>query len=171
MVPDVPRASYPVGMRSTADLCDAHPDEVSVLDLPLLDYGEVEAFSGPIRTVKCHEDNTHVRALLEEDGKGAVLVVDGGGSRRCALVGDTLAGLAVEHGWSGIILFGCIRDSDDIDALGIGVKALGTDPRRSVQRGEGRIDVPVTFGGVTFEPGAHVTADSDGVVVTARALG
>ena len=158
-------------MTSTADLCDAHPDDVSVLEIPLLAYGEVESFAGPIRTVKCHEDNTHVRGLLEQEGNGAVLVVDGGGSLRCALVGDTLAGLAVEQGWAGLIVYGGIRDSDAIDELEVGVKALGTNPRRSVKRGEGRIDVPVSFGGVTFTPGEYLTADSDGVVVTTRPLG
>ncbi|UCG40252.1 MAG: ribonuclease E activity regulator RraA [Acidimicrobiia bacterium] len=157
-------------MLSTADLCDAHPDDTSVLELPLLSYGELDAFAGPIRTVKCHEDNTHVRGLLEQDGNGAVLVVDGGGSRRCALVGDALAGLAVDNGWAGIIVFGCIRDSDAVDELEVGVKAIGTSPRKSVKRGEGRIDIPVTFGGVTFAPGEYVTADSDGVVVTTRQL-
>ena len=157
-------------MPSTADLCDAHPNDTDVLELPLLSYGELDAFEGPIRTVKCHEDNTHVRGLLEQDGAGAVLVVDGGGSRRCALVGDALAGLAVENDWAGIIVFGCIRDSDAVDELEVGVMALGTTPRRSTKRGEGRIDIPVTFGGVTFTPGEHVTADSDGVVVTARRL-
>ncbi|NND84993.1 MAG: ribonuclease E activity regulator RraA [Acidimicrobiia bacterium] len=165
------RSAYAPPMLTTADLCDAHPDDTAVLELPLLSYGELDAFAGPIRTVKCHEDNTHVRGLLEQAGNGSVLVVDGGGSRRCALVGDNLAGLAVENEWAGIIIFGCVRDSDAIDELEVGVMALGTNPRKSLKRGEGRIDAPVSFGGVTFTPGEYVTADSDGVVVTARNLG
>lgn len=153
----------------TADLYDAHSDDVHVVDPIFASFGE-ESFSGPIRTVKCHEDNTHVRGLLESPGEGAVLVVDGGGSLRCALVGDQLAQLAIDNGWSGIVVYGCIRDSDTIDEMAIGLKALNTSPRRSLKRGEGRIDVPVTFGGVTFAPGGWLYADSDGVIVSAAPL-
>lgn len=152
----------------TADLSDAH-DDLRIVDPMFASFGN-EVFSGPIRTVKCHEDNTHVRGLLETPGDGAVLVVDGGGSLRCALVGDQLGQLAMDNGWTGIIVYGCIRDSDAIDEMDIGVKALNTHPRKSLKRGEGRIDIPVTFGGVTFGPGEWLYADSDGVVVANHQL-
>jgi regulator of ribonuclease activity A len=153
----------------TADLCDTHGDDLQVVDPIFASFGD-DHFSGPIRTVKCHEDNTHVRGTLESPGNGAVLVVDGGGSLRCALVGDQLAQLGIDNGWAGIIVYGCIRDADTIDEMEIGIKALNTSPRKSQKRGEGRVDVPVTFGGVTFRPGSWLYADSDGVVVSEREL-
>ncbi len=155
---------------ATADLCDTHSGPLQVADGIFRDFGGSKAFSGPIRTLKLHEDNSLVRSALESPGAGAVLVIDGGGSTRCALVGDQLAKLAVKNGWSGVIVFGCIRDSDAIRELPIGVKALGTHPLKSVKRGEGQADVPVRFAGVTFTPGNFVHADGDGVVVTETAL-
>jgi len=126
--------------------------------------------AGPIATLKLFEDNTLVRKALEQPGSGRVLVVDGGGSTRCALVGDRLATLAKDNGWAGIIVYGCIRDSAVIAGIEVGVKAIGTTPRKSVKRGEGQQDIAVTFGGVTFEPGAHLYADADGVVVAREAI-
>ncbi len=154
---------------NTADIYDAHGDDLQVVDPIFASFG-VDRFSGPIRTVKCHEDNTHVRGVLESAGGGAVLVIDGGGSLRCALVGDQLAQMALDNGWAGIVVYGCIRDSDAIDDMELGVKAINTTPRKSVKRGEGRIDIPVTFGGVTFRPGEWLYADSDGVVVSRSAV-
>lgn len=150
---------------STADLFDAHEARVQVAEGLLLAFGGKRAFSGPIRTVKVHEDNALVRRALEEPGGGAVLVVDGGGSLRTALVGDKLAALGVEHGWAGLVVWGCIRDVATIDTLDIGVRCLGTTPRRSSKHGLGERDVPVSFAGVRFAPGAHLYADEDGILV------
>jgi regulator of ribonuclease activity A len=154
----------------TADLCDAFP-EVEVAEPGLRDYGGRRRFGGPIRTLKVFEDNTLVRQALEQPGQGHVLVVDGGGSLRCALLGDVLAELAVKNGWAGVILYGALRDSEALGQLPLGVKALGTHPRKSHKRGEGQGQVPVRFLGVTFHPGHHVYGDADGLVVAARALG
>lgn len=155
---------------STADLCDEHGDMVQAADPVFRDFGGVTVFGGPIATVKVYDDNTSVRALLETAGAGRVLVVDGGGSRRCALVGDRLAQLACDNGWSGILVNGCVRDSAALAKLPLGVKALATHPRRSEKRGPGQIDVPVVFAGVIFEPGLHLYADSDGVILSPVAL-
>jgi regulator of ribonuclease activity A len=133
-------------------------------------YGARPAFSGQIVTLKLFEDNTLVRTLFSEDGKGKVLVIDGGGSMRCALVGDQLALLAHKNGWEGAIVYGCIRDSADINAIDIGVRALDTHPQRSDKKGAGERDLALTFGGVTFNPGEHVYADEDGVLVSSKAL-
>jgi regulator of ribonuclease activity A len=154
---------------ATADLTDQHAD-TSVLALPLRDYGRRTVFHGPISTLKVFEDNSLVRTAFEESGAGRVLVVDGGGSLRCALVGDILAELAHDNGWAGAIVYGCIRDSGVIAGMDIGIKALGTHPKKSVKRGEGQRDIPVEFGGVVFRPGEFLYADSDGVIVSPRAL-
>lgn len=156
---------------ATADLWDEHGDELEVVAPILRDFGGKPAFAGPISTVKCHEDNVLVRRALEEDGAGRVLVVDGGGSRRCALLGDRLAALARDHGWAGVVIWGCLRDSREVGETAVGVKALGTNPRKSVKKGEGERDVPVTFGGVTFRPGHWLYADEDGILVAPRRLG
>ena len=155
---------------STADLCDDHADELQIAEPGLVTMGGVSAFGGPIATVQVLEDNVLVRQALEEPGHDRVLVVDGGGSLRCALLGDMLATLARDNGWAGIIVNGCVRDSRTIAALGIGVMALATHPRKSAKLGEGARDVPVTFAGVTFRPGAVVYADMDGIVVARRPL-
>lgn len=155
-------------MTYTADLCDEHP-EAMVLELDLRSFGAVAVFDGPAVTVALHEDNSLVGQTLREPGEGRVLVVDGGGSRRRALVGDNLAQRAVDNGWAGIVVYGCIRDAEQIGSIAIGIKALGTHPRKTEKRGEGRRDEPVKFGGVTIEPGDHVYADADGVVVLAKA--
>jgi regulator of ribonuclease activity A len=155
---------------STADLSDAWPNQVQVAHPGLHDYGGTTRFSGPIATVWVDEDNSAVRSLLEEDGNGRVLVVDGGGSLRCALVGDKLAQLAVDNGWAGIVVNGCVRDSAALDEMSIGVKALGTMPRRSEKGGGGHAGLPVNFCGVSFVPGHYLYADEDGIVVSAVAL-
>ncbi len=156
----------------TPDLCDDHSDELQiVLGTPNFnDYGGNTAFSGPICTLKIFEDNTLVRKQLESDGQGRVLVVDGGGSNRCALLGDMLAELGVKNNWAGVVVYGCIRDSADIGQLAIGVKALGTMPLKSVKRGEGQVDIPVTFQGVTFNPGDYIYCDQDGMITAKRDL-
>jgi regulator of ribonuclease activity A len=127
----------------------------------------VRSFSGPIATVRCLEDNVLLRAQVSETGDGRVLVVDGGASFACALLGDNIAELAVSNGWAGIVINGCVRDVAALAGLPIGIKALGTNPRPSGKTGAGEVDVPVTFGGAEFVPGATLHADDDGVIVLA----
>ncbi|MDE0546487.1 ribonuclease E activity regulator RraA [Microbacterium sp. C7(2022)] len=150
---------------STADLYDERGDALDSLSLQLSDMGGRTAFDGPIRTVRCHRDNALVKQVLATPGQGAVLVIDGGGSLESALVGDLIAGSAVENGWSGVIVHGVIRDRQAIGMLPLGVKALGSNPRKSAKDGVGEVDVPVTIAGVVFTPGRHVWADTDGVLV------
>lgn len=150
---------------ATADLYDERGDELDSLALQLHDFGGRVAFDGPVRTVRCHRDNALVKAMLATPGGGAVLVIDGGGSLESALVGDLIAASAVEHGWAGLIVHGAIRDRVAIGTLALGVKALGSNPRKSAKAGIGEVDVPVTIAGVVFTPGAHVWADADGVLV------
>lgn len=152
-------------MTATADLYDARGEELASLSLQLNDFGGLVAFDGPVRTVRCHRDNALVKETLSTPGRGAVLIVDGGGSLESALVGDLIAGSAAANGWAGIIVYGAIRDREVIKTLAIGVKALGTNPRKSTKTGAGEVDNPVTIAGVTFAPGRHVWADSDGVLV------
>lgn len=154
----------------TADLYDAHEGRVQVALPVFRDYGGRRAFSGPVSTVKTFEDNSLVRKALEEPGKGRVLVVDGGASLRCALVGDMLAKLGVDNGWAGIVVSGCIRDSAAMAEMDIGVKALGTNPRKSVKKGVGERDVTVHFADVTFNPGEWLYADQDGILVSPAKL-
>lgn len=154
----------------TPDLCDAYPEQVRVLEPMLSNFGAVEAFGGKIVTVKCFEDNSRVKELVGEPGDGRVMVVDGGGSTRCALLGDMLAEKAAGNGWAGLVIYGCIRDVDVIGETELGVQALAPIPIKSVRRGVGEVDIPVTFGGVTFGPGEYVYADNNGVIVSATAL-
>ena len=154
----------------TADLFDRFGDALSVADPLFYDYGGHTTFSGPIATVKVYEDNTKVREALEEPGEGRVLVIDGAGSLRFALVGDKLGELAVRNGWSGLVVYGCIRDSEAMSALPLGVKAMATNPRKTDKRDVGERGSPVTFAGVTFVPGHMLYADRDGVVVAPDAL-
>ena len=131
----------------------------------LRDFGGVLKFSGPASTVRCFENNPLVREALNEPGRGRVLVVDGGGSRRCALLGDNLAGLASENGWAGVVINGCLRDAEVVGSMPVGVKAIATHPLKSSKRDPGARDVPVSFAGVTVTPGDWVYADMDGVIV------
>jgi len=148
---------------ATADLCDELGPRARVAEPLFRDFGGERSFHGPVATVRVFEDNVLVRAALSEAGRGRILVVDGAGSVRCALVGDMLARLAHENGWAGLVVNGAIRDSDEIPSVPIGLKALATSPRRSEKRGER--DVPISFAGVTFEPGQPLYADPDGIVV------
>ena len=151
---------------STADLHDEHEGKVQVANVLMQSFGRKTSFSGPISTVKCFEDNSLVRAALEEPGNGRVLVVDGGASIRCALVGDKLAELGIKNGWEGLVINGCIRDTAVISTLDIGIKALGANPRRSVKQGKGERDIPLVFGDATFKPGDYLYADEDGILVS-----
>jgi regulator of ribonuclease activity A len=151
-------------VASTADVLDEHGETAAVCLIQFRSFG-APSFAGRISTVRCDEDNVLLRRQVSEPGEARVLVVDGGGSMRCALLGDNIAELARGNGWAGIVLNACVRDSVALDTLGLGVKALGTNPRPSRKGGEGEVDVPVSFGGITFTPGAHLYADEDGVVV------
>jgi regulator of ribonuclease activity A len=151
--------------HATTDLCDMYGDTIRVVAPLFHDFGGRRSFAGSITTVKVHEDNVLVRAALEQAGHGRVLVIDGGGSLRCALMGDVIATLAHQNGWVGVVINGAIRDVEALGAIEIGVKALAACPRKSAKHGWGERDVPVTFGGVTFAPGEWLAADADGLVV------
>ncbi|MFP3562766.1 ribonuclease E activity regulator RraA [Paraburkholderia sp. SIMBA_030] len=160
---------------ATADLCDAHEDQLSLGTLRVLEpvfhlFSRTECFSGEAVTLKVFEDNALVRATLEEKGAGRVLVIDGGGSLRCALVGGNLAQLAEQNGWAGIVLNGCVRDTLELNEANVGVAALATCPRRGQKRGTGERDVPVQLPGATVHPGEWIYADIDGVLVARTAL-
>lgn len=155
---------------TTPDLYDANENSVQVAEPLFRAYGGAARFSGVISTLKLHEDNSLVRTVLESPGNGRVLVIDGGGSLRCALVGDQLALLAIKNNWVGIIVNGCIRDSVEIAGMTIGIRALNTNPRKSVKKGAGDRDLVVSFAGVSFKPGDYVYADEDGIVVSPKAL-
>jgi regulator of ribonuclease activity A len=158
----------------TPDLCDEFESELGrslrVVAPMFQRYGGRSSFSGEIVTLKIFEDNSLVRTAFAENGKGKVLVIDGGGSLRCALVGDQLAILAQKNGWEGVVVYGCIRDSADINGIDIGVRALNTHPQKSIKKDVGDRDIAVTFGGVTFNPGDWLYADEDGVLVSGKAL-
>lgn len=161
---------------ATTDICDAHEDKIgdgtlAVLPPVFKSFGKAARFSGAASTLKVFEDNVLVRAALESAGNGRVLVVDGGGSLRCALVGGNLAVLAEKNGWSGIVVYGCIRDTDEINACRIGVRALAAHPQRSVRKGVGDTDIRVTIAGVAVNPGDWIYADADGVLVAREKLG
>ena len=155
---------------ATADISDQHPGEVQIADPGFRDYGGIPAFAGLISTVRCQDDNSKVREALEEEGNGRVLVVDGSASMQCALLGDLLAAMAHEHHWAGVIVNGCIRDSAVIATIQIGVKALATNPLKSVKRDVGDREIPIRFSGIDFTPGHWVCADPDGILVAPRAL-
>jgi regulator of ribonuclease activity A len=152
--------------KGTADLCDEHGDAVQVCEPVFHAFGGRRAFSGPVSTVRCFEDNSRVKEAVNGPGAGCVLVVDGGGSRRRALLGDMLGEAAVKNGWAGVIIHGCIRDSAALGQMNLGIRALGTMPLRSEKRNEGERDVPVRFAGVTFRPGDYVYVDEDGIVLS-----
>jgi len=158
-----------IAMFSTPDLCDANPD-VLVLDLVLHNYGGQCVFGGAVATLQCFEDNSLVRAMLGEPGAGRVLVVDGGGSLRRALLGDQLADLAVANGWSGVLVNGAVRDVEQLRTCSLGVQAVGVCPRKSEKRGLGQRDVPLRFGGATITPSSWLYADANGVLISETRL-
>jgi regulator of ribonuclease activity A len=153
--------------RPTADLVDDIGPDVRSCDLQLRQFGGRSQFAGPITTVKCFQDNALLKSVLAEPGNDGVLVVDGGGSLHSALVGDIIAGLGVDNGWVGLIVNGVVRDAATLATLDIGIKALGTNPRKSAKTGDGERDVDVEFGGVVFSPGDIAYSDDDGIVVVA----
>ncbi len=151
-------------MEKTTDLCDEHPD-ARVLPPDFKDFGALRAFKGTAVTVKCFEDNSRIKELSLTAGQGRVLVVDGGGSKRCALFGDVIAQDLHKNGWAGAVIHGYVRDAAVLGTVPIGIKALGTHPRRTVKHNEGRIGVPVDIGGTRIADGDTVHADEDGVVI------
>lgn len=155
---------------ATADLCDVHAEKVRVLQPVFRDYGGTPTFWGPCSTVQTLDDNTLVRAALEEPGEGRVLLVDGGGSLQCALVGDRLGQLAMDNGWAGLVVFGCIRDAATLKTMSIGLKALNTHPRKSQKSGRGRRDVSVNLAGALIHPGEILYSDADGILVSGTRL-
>ena len=160
---------------ATCDLCDTHEEKLadgSLIVFPPVfhPFGKRIAFAGPAATLKVFEDNVLVRAALETAGAGRVLVIDGGASLRCALVGGNLGVLAEKNGWAGILVYGCIRDSMEINQCDIGVRALATHPQRSIRKGLGEIDIRVSIAGVAVNPGDWIYADADGILVTRSAL-
>jgi len=154
----------------TADLVDAHENILRCCDVQFRQFGGVPRFGGPIRTVKSFEDNTLIKQALSEPGNGAVLVVDGGGSVRCSLLGDYLAGLGLKNGWVGMVVWGAVRDTVALGKLAFGLKALGSNPLRSTKTGSGQRDVPIAFGGISFRPNEWLYSDEDGIVVSERRL-
>ena len=155
---------------ATADLFDHHADQLQVCSPVFRDFGKETRFCGPIRTLKVFESFGITKSILATDGEGHILVIDGGGSLRCAMLGDKLAQLAMDHNWKAILVNGCVRDSTAISKLPIGVKALATNPTRPPLEGEGQLDVPVRFAGVIFRPGYFLYADADGVVLSEHDL-
>jgi regulator of ribonuclease activity A len=148
------------------ELCDQFPDLVNVVEPMFGNFGGRETFGGQIVTLKAFEDNSLVREQVALPGQGKVLVVDGGGSMRRAMLGDMLAEKAEKNGWEGIIIYGCIRDVNAIGQLDLGVQALGTNPLKTDKRGLGDLNVDITFGGVTFRPGEYVYADNNGILTS-----
>ena len=155
---------------STPDIADEFPEEVHALELPLQNYGGVQLFCGEVVTVKCHEDNSLLKELLDTPGEGRVMVVDGGGSYRRALLGDMLAEKAAGNGWSGLVINGVIRDVDQIGETQLGVQALGTIPLKTAKLGHGQQNISLRFGGVSIHPGDYIYADNNGVLVASRNL-
>ena len=152
-------------MQKTSDISDQLHPNVQYLEPIYNGYGAKINFSGVIHTIKCFEDNSLVREALDTDGQGGVLVVDAGGSRRCAMLGDQLAAKAVKNNWSGVVMYGLIRDSEMINKMPIGIRALGTHPLKSIKKGAGEKDLDLSFSGVNFVPGDYLYADQDGVIV------
>lgn len=163
---------------TTPDLCDTY-DEINyqsnlppllVLEPIFHAFGGKKSFSGQIVTVKCHEDNSLVKEQLSQAGEGRVLVVDGGGSLRCALLGDQLAAQAVKNNWSGIVVFGCVRDVTVLAQMDLGIQALAAHPRKSVRKGRGDLNLVVQFAGVVIHPHHYIYVDENGIVVSSTIL-
>ncbi len=151
---------------STADLCDQFADQIQIAQPLFGNFGGIEAFQGKITTLRVERDFGLVKESLSKPGNAGVLVIDGGGVKDCALLGDRLAELALQQNWSGIVINGCIRDAAIVRTLAIGVRAIGTCPKRPQLTGAGEKNIAVQFSGITFEPGEYLYADADGIVVS-----
>jgi regulator of ribonuclease activity A len=156
---------------TTADLYDEHGDELGSCDVQFHQFGGHPTFTGTAVTVRCHEDNALLKSVVSTPGDGRVLVVDGGGSLHTALMGDMIATIAADNGWAGIVINGAVRDVAVLPTIPVGIKALGSNPRKSAKTGAGERDVPVAFGSATFHPGDQVWSDDDGVVVLRPTVG
>jgi len=157
--------------HSVPDICDDFPNDISVLEPLFADFGKKRRFSGVIVTIKCFEDNSLVRDLVRSEGGGRVIVVDGGGSLRHALLGDLLAAKAAENGWAGLVINGCVRDVEILENIDLGIRALNCHPVKTEKRGEGQLNIPVRFAGVRFSPGSFLYADANGIVLADKDLG
>ena len=155
---------------ATSDLVDAHEATLQSCTIPFRQFGGRRRFCGPVRTLRTFEDNARLKTIVGTAGDGAVLVVDGGGSLRAALVGDVIAAIARDNGWAGLVLWGVVRDTLALAGLDIGIKALGSNPWKSSKTGAGHVDGPVSFGGATFRPGNWVYSDEDGLIVSSVRL-
>lgn len=160
----------------TCDLLDDHPEKDLQVVTPSMDgkffksYGARQSFAGQVVTVKCFEDNSRVKELLATDGRGKVLVVDGGASMRCALMGDMIAESAVNHHWNGVVIYGCVRDVDAIAELDLGIHALAAIPQKSNRKGIGEVDLTLYFGGISINSGDYIYADNNGIVIAKEKL-
>ena len=175
MFPNAEHTQSPMAAFPTAEACDSNAELIAIGDLRALHpifniYGQRRCFSGPIVTLKVFEDNVLVRNQLETKGEGQVLVIDGGGSKRCALVGGNLGQLAQNNGWVGIVVNGCVRDVDEINDCDVGVRALGSNPLKSSKKGHGEKNVPVNIGGTLIRDGEWLYADSDGILISKTEL-
>lgn len=165
--------TYQVGNQmqyNTSELCDLYADMIDVVEPIFANYGGRRSFGGVINTLKCFEDNGLVRQMLSEPGVGKVLLIDGGGSARRALIDAELAAMAAENGWEGIVCYGSVRDVDTLEDFDIGIQAVNAIPVRADDQGFGEVDAPVCFAGVTFLPGDHLYADSTGIILSADPL-
>ncbi|PJC85728.1 ribonuclease E activity regulator RraA [Vibrio sp. HA2012] len=155
---------------NTSALCDIYLDQVDVVEPMFSNFGGSASFAGQITTVKCFEDNGLIRSILEQDGNGRVLLVDGGGSLRKALIDAELATLAEDNEWEGIVVYGCVREVDELEDMSVGIQALASIPVGAAQQDIGEIDVPVNFGGVTFLPEDYLYADNTGIILSQEPL-
>ncbi|TVO37949.1 ribonuclease E activity regulator RraA [Vibrio algivorus] len=155
---------------NTSALCDIYQDQVDVVEPMFSNFGGLTSFAGQLTTVKCFEDNGIIRSILQEDGTGRVLLIDGGGSLRRALIDAEIAALAEENDWEGLVVYGCVREIDDLEEMEIGIQAIAAIPVGATQNNIGEVDVPVNFGGVTFLPEDHLYADNTGVIISQEPL-
>ena len=155
---------------TTPDICDDYSDSLQVLEPLFTEFGGKEKFCGEIVTIKCFEDNSLVKQTLGSPGHGKVLVVDGGGSSRCALLGDLLGAMAVKNAWQGVLINGCVRDVEILKSMDLGVRALNSHPLKSNKRNEGQLNVLIRFAGVSFAPGQYLYADENGIVIAPQNL-
>lgn len=155
---------------TTPDLCDQFSDELQIVAPLFKNFGGKKVFSGEVVTIQCYEDNSLVKEQVEQPGNERVLVIDGGGSLRCALLGDMLAKKAMDNGWQGLVIYGCVRDVDEIAQMNLGVQAQASMPLRSIRKGKGELNLSISFGGVTFKPGDYLYADNNGIVLASRSL-
>lgn len=155
---------------NTSALCDIYLDQVDVVEPMFSNFGGCASFAGQVTTVKCYEDNGLIREILEQDGLGRVLLIDGGGSLRRALIDAEIASLAEENEWEGIVVYGCVREVDELEDMSIGIQAIASIPVGSTAQGVGEVDIPVNFGGVTFLPEDYLYADNTGVILSQEPL-